>query len=388
MGVITALALGWELSDLYTERGTGSPQSALPENLPGIGGLALRQRVEAGLAKVTVLVERVLAPFSDVASRPSAAPLREIPYGEPGVWERAVYDLHVQLVTTLAAHDVTLYHAYDLGRSLADTCHEPQDLSSLIDRLEPGSLLSIEGRLADLSSRLPPHSAAAVAATLEQWKDWTVEARARESMNGVRGALARQGDLWRALLTGEKEARQMLDPDTFVAASVRHASRLGTLIRGLAGAFLPAVAMLTITTILVLWVIVSGSAIATVIAALGALAATLVVIRKCLSLTVEETIAELRTQLWGAEIDAAVAQAILRLPPAAPATAKRPKLSFTKPVEGERTTITQRVERALHVTHSAKRQGFRVPASGPDTAATAAAPPLDESASTNGNHTS
>ncbi len=73
------------------------------------------------------------------------------------------------------------------------------------------------------------------------WKGLTVESRARESesMNGVRGALARQGDLWRALLTGE-DARQMLGPDTFVAAPVRHASRLGTLIRGLAGAFLPA----------------------------------------------------------------------------------------------------------------------------------------------------
>ncbi len=44
--------------------------------------------------------------------------------------------------------------------------------------------------------------------------------------------------------------------------------------------------------------------------------------------------------------------------------------------------ITQRVERALHVTHSAKPQGFRVSASGPDMAA---APPVEESASANGN---
>jgi len=381
---MTAVALGWELSDLYTQRKTGSAESGLPENLPGVEGLAPRQRVEAGIAKVSVLIERVLAPLSNGPSRPAVEPLREVSEGDGGAWERAVYDLHVGLVTTLSAHDVTLYHAYDLGRLLADTCHEPQDLSALIDRLEPEALLPIEGRLADLSSRLAPHSAAAVAATLEQWKGWTVEARARESMNGVRGALARQGDLWRALLTGEKDARQMLDPDTFVAASVRHASRLGTLLRGLAGAFLPATVMLAVTTLLVLWVIVSGSAIATVIAALGALAATLVVIRKCVSLTVEETVGELRAQLWGAEIDAAVAQSILRLPPAAPATAKRPKLSLSKPpIEGERTTITQRVERALHVTHSAKRQGFRVSASGPDTAA---APPVDESASANGNH--
>jgi hypothetical protein len=267
---------------------------------------------------------------------------------------------------------------------LADICREPSDLSSLIDRLEPQRLLPIEGRLADLSSRLPPHAAAAVAATLEQWKDWTIDARARESMDGVRGALARQGLLWRALLTGEKEADQMVDPDTFVAASVRHASRLGTLIRGLAGAYLPAVLLLAVPTVLVLWVIVSGSAIATVIAALGALAAALLVVRKCVSLTVEETIAELRGPLWGAEMDAAVAQSVLRLPPSAPAAAKRPKFSLAKPpAAGERPTITQRVERTLHVTHSAQRQGFRVSASGPDSAA---APQADEDASANGNH--
>jgi hypothetical protein len=53
------------------------------------------------------------------------------------------------------------------------------------------------------------------------------------------------------------------------------------------------------------------------------------------------------------------------------------------PGAGERPTITQRVEQALHVTHHAKRQGFRVSASGPDTAA---APQVDEDASTNGNH--
>lgn len=383
--VTTAVALGWELSDLYCERRAGPGEPALPDTLPGLRELAPRQRVQAGIARASVLIDRVLALLPEGAWRPSADPLREVPEDDAGAWARAVYDLHVQLVTALQAHDVTLtlFHAYDLGRALADTCREPEDLSSLIDRLEPERLLGIESRLADLSSRLPPHAAAAVAATLQQWKGWTVEARARESMAGVRGALARQSALWRALLTGEKDARQMLDPDSYVAASVRHASRLGTMIRGLAGAYLPAAAVLALVTILVLWVIVAGSAIATVIAALGALAATLVVIRKCVALTLEDTIAELRVQLWGAEIDAAVAQSVLRLPAAAPA-AKRPKLALAKSaVDGERTTITQRVERALHVTHSAKRQGLRVPASGPETAA---APQVDESASANGNH--
>jgi hypothetical protein len=68
---------------------------------------------------------------------------------------------------------------------------------------------------------------------------------------------------------GEKDAREMLDPDTVVAASVRHATRLGTLIRGLTGAYLPALAALVLSVILLLWTIVDQTGIATVIAAPG-----------------------------------------------------------------------------------------------------------------------
>ena len=126
----------------------------------------------------------------------------------------------------------------------------------------------------------------------------------------------------------------MLDPDTVIAASVRHASRLGTLMQGMAGAYLPAVALVFLVSALLVYAILVQSGIATVIAALGALAAVLVVIRKALSLTVGDTIEELRGGLWAAEIDGAVAQSILRLPPRAP-VAPRPKLTLAKPPESQ-----------------------------------------------------
>ncbi len=377
--MVAAVALGWEVADLYAERRREPAHIVLGDTLPTIDNLGPGRRAEARMASVAVLTRRALAAHPKSAARRLTESLPTLP--QAGGAEKAIYDLHVDLITTLQAHDTALFHAYDLGRSLADTCRDTDDLGGLMDRLEPGRLLPIEGRLADLSSRLPPHAAAAVAATLEQWRGWTGEARAREDMNGVRGALSRQGALWRALLTGEKEAIEMLDPDMVVAASVRHASRLGTMIRGLAGAYLPAVGLVVLVTALLLYVILEGSGIATVIATLGALAAVLIVIRKGLSLTVQDTIGELRGRLWGAEIDAAVAHSILRLPPSAPA-AKRTRLSLAKPAsEIERPTMTQRVERALHVTNSAKQQGLRVPAAGPDAAAQ---PQQDDGASANG----
>ncbi len=392
--VLASLELGWELADLYAGSEAASLEPAPPTTLPRLDELSAAQRGQAGITKVGALIGRALGKGPDLeplrralAGGSDLDPLRRIEATDQPAWRPAVYQLHLQLVASLESRGRALSDAYEVGRSLADLSRDPQDLSSLIDRLEPHRLLPIEGRLADLSSKLPAHAGAAVAATLEQWRQWTIDARARENLDGVRGALSRQRALWRALLSSEKEAREMLDPDTLVAASVRHASRLATMIRGLIGAYLPALVALGVAVFLVLYVIIDRTGIATVIAALGALTATMIAIRHGLGLTVQATIQELRAPLWAAELDAAVAQSILRLPPAL-AAEPRPKLTLASPEPpqagtGERRGLAQRVERALHVTTSARRQGFRVPASGPPAAAPSR---TDEDAGANGNH--
>ena len=371
--VLAALTLGWEMADLYaTPDTTASPDGPAPEHLPAVSELSFAERIGVAAAKLTALLDRALG-LSPSDSRHGARALRDLADGDVAALRPAAYALHVELITQLEARDGTLSRAYDVGRSLAETSRDPHDLGVLIHRLDPARLLPIEAGLADLSSKLAPHSAAAVGATLAQWRDWTSDARAREDLDGVRGALARQRALWHALLCGEKEARQMLDPDTVVAASVRHASRLGTLIRGLTGAYLPALAALVLSVVLLLWTIVDQTGIATVIAALGALAATMIGIRKSLDLTAQDTIDELRGGLWHAELDAAVAQSILRLPPL-PAAERRLKLPLGKAPTptmppGERMGLSQRLEQALHGPRSAREQGLHVPASGPATAA-------------------
>ncbi len=366
--MLAALALGWEMAELYAPPRIVMAAGHDPDHLPAVTELSAPERIRVASARLAALTDRALGPRSG-EGRPGVLALRDVAGGEPEVWRRTIHALHVELITALEARDGTLARAYDLGRSLAETSRDPVNLTTLLDRLEPDRLLAIEAALADLSSMLPPHSAAPVAATLEQWRAWSTDARAREDLDGVRGALARQRALWRALLCGEKHAREMLDPDTVVAASVRHASRLGTLIRGLTGAYLPALAALVLSVALLLWTIVDQTGIATVIAALGALAATMIGIRKSLALTAQDTIDELRVALWNAELDAAVAQSILRLPPA-PVAERRSRLPLGKaPAPTARPGLGQRLERALHVTTSAREQGLPVAASGPASAA-------------------
>ena len=372
VSVVAALGLGWEMADLYAAREVDGPTPELPETLPGIGALTPRQTVHASLLRIRTLIREALgASVADTITLPSAQILGELPEGDQPAWGQALYDLHVQLSGALRAGGDASLHAYDVGRSLAQVCQNPSDLSELMDRLEAGRVIPIQGRLADLSTLLPAHSAAAVSATLEQWRRWTADARARENMTDVRAALTRQAELWRALLSGDKDARQMIDPDTVVAASVRHASRLGTLIRGLAGAYLPALGLAAAATLLLVSAILFHNGIATVVGALGAVAATLIVLRRVVSLTVGTTIDELRADLWSSELDSAIAQSILRLPPSAP-PAPRERLTPPPPTPLETSQtqkvqagITKRVERALRVTRNARAQGFHMPASGP-----------------------
>jgi hypothetical protein len=384
--ISAALALGWEMADLYAPLHPTPPRTHAPPRLPTTSELSSREQVGIVTARLSGLLDRALGPGA-AAGLARIQTLREVGDGDPEAWRRAAYELHVELLTRLQAGDGTLPRAYEVGRALAEVSSDPSDLSALLDRLEPERLLATEGQLADLSSKLPPHAAAAVAATLAQWRAWTSEARAREDLDAVRGALSRQRSLWRALLCGEKQAREMLDPDTIVAASVRHATRLGTLIRGLTGAYLPVLAALVLSVVLLLWTIIDQTQIATVIAALGALAATMIGIHKSLALTAQDTIDELRGELWEAELDSAVAQSILRLPPV-PVADRRPRLALGKAPTptlgpGERMGLRQRIELALHVTTAARQQGLHVSASGPTTAVPQD-PATSEQPSTNG----
>lgn len=80
----------------------------------------------------------------------------ELPEGVEPAWGQALYDVHVQISGALRAGGDATLHAYDAGRSLAELCQHPKDLSELMDRLESSKVIPIQGRLADLASCCPP----------------------------------------------------------------------------------------------------------------------------------------------------------------------------------------------------------------------------------------
>ena len=366
---ISALALGWEMSRLY---GTPKPRSGtlrvLPSELPSESELRVGQRTRAGIAKVEYLISQILHDtWSTGEQAPSVSPLRNDAGGEANRWKRLVFDLHVLLVVELRAIDMGLFHAYDLGRSLSDTCRRPVKVADLAERFEEHRVNAIQGRLADLRTRLPAHAAAAVAATLPEWTKWVVESNpkrpTKERAAEIRGTLTRQGTLWRAVVTGEKDCRQMLDPNDFISAALRLASKLGGLIRGLLGVYRFAVGLVVLATIAVIATAAASAGTASVVASLGVLAASLGVTRKGIDLTTEEAIGELRSRLWGAELDVAVAGAILRLPDTDTVVPTPPPL-----VSKRRGLIIRRRADKVAEPLEVPTAGLSVRASGPETA--------------------
>ncbi len=356
------------MSRLY---GRPKPRSgtvrALPSELPSESDLRVGQQTRAGIAKVEYLISRILPDTASTGEQPpSVVPLRDDVGGDAKRWKRLVFDLHVLLVVELRAIDMGLFHAYDLGRSLSDTCRRPARMADLAERFEEHRVIAMQGRLADLSSRLPAHAAAAVAATLPQWTTW-VKSKPKRPTNvrvaEIRGTLTRQGTLWRAVVTGEKDGRQMLGPSDFVSAALRLATELGGLIRGLLGVYRFAVGLVVLAAIAVIATAAASAGTASVVASLGALAASLGVTRKGIDLTIEEAIGELRSRLWGAELDAAIARAILRLPdPDALPPTPAPTVSKRRGL-----IVRRRAGKAAEP-HEAQIAGLSVRASGPETA--------------------
>ena len=152
--VIAALALGWEMADLYAVRDVSAVAPPLTETLPAADELGPRQQVRAAVARIRALLGDVLDDPGAVTV-PSTHALGELPEGEGPAWSQTLLDFHLEVSTALRAIGLAPWHAYDLGRSLAELSRDPEDLSELMDRLDAPAVLPLQARLADLSSRLP-----------------------------------------------------------------------------------------------------------------------------------------------------------------------------------------------------------------------------------------
>jgi hypothetical protein len=179
------------------------------------------------------------------------------PNGGPDAFDSAVQELHAEMAGDLIAVDYKLAKAYSLGARLAWLTQWPAggwkleladgatDVSSLADGdtvAETPEALALEAaeptmpgsgriektieQLGDLATVLPKHASRSVQLSLGAWSYWNEcrAQRARLLTGNEAPTLARQGELWRSLLSAEKAGRDMLDFTDYESAADRCSS--------------------------------------------------------------------------------------------------------------------------------------------------------------------
>lgn len=343
-----AFALGWETASLF--RGASFDAGHVEaggDALPGLTALSADERTELAVD----LIEADLRKLEDHLS--AATPIDPSLVGQlrralqrdsddRKPLRQAVRDLHLEVLRTLTAANLRLGRAYGLGHALADTCLMPTDRESF-DEAFGMRLMSIKDWLADLASSFPPHSSRAVVLSLRAWEAWAADPRldgeplAWETHGaGVREALHRQGELWRDLLARDKDGQDMLDTNHYLRAANSlvgaMASTLWRFLRPLRSALVIGGITLVAGLALLLFTGTTGKAVGAVLTVAGAVGITGAGLRTRLG----QVATQLQALLWGAELDLAIAEAVLIGPAgwgaslsqiAVPATGPAPKVS-------------------------------------------------------------
>ena len=319
----------------------------------------------------TALVRVALEPFqSAVVTTPAPRTRAEAPSGIGPALRAAVNDLHEETLIKLNGADARVGTAYGLGRALADTMRTNQSPDELKDNFDPHRLGQLYGWLGDLASALPPHAAKSVRRSLTWWRDTlfvdspdaigqdpravvgvlsdapslqplqTTSSRARAALfPRTRGpltiaegttladpakkgkafddnALQRQGEIWRGLLTGQKQATDVLCADDYLAAAKDNLTLFWRMVSRARGLVIPAAILAAGLAVLVTGIAISNANGASKIGGvLGAIITYLAATGKALGPRVAALAKTVETPLWGDTLDLAIAHAIT-LPPA------------------------------------------------------------------------
>jgi hypothetical protein len=346
-GAVSAFVLGWHVAQLFHSRVPGAVQGrrASLDKLAGIGELHPLVRARLLLSQVEVDLRRTWRLVDWDQPPPDPGPVRsllEAESREPGQVRSAVAAFHAGLLEALTAADFRLGKAYGLGRALAETAllpdaRDPETFQRLFARHRLGNLLEW---LADLKSVLPPHAAEAVRGSLRAWAAWAqdpilspaldedqdVATRSappegrpvdwgspvdRESLTR---ALHRQGELWRAVLSGEKHCADTLSGDDYLRAADRLLGQLRRLTLGFLRHFWITTTALVLLAVAIvatlLFVHTASRAAAVLLAAAGAIGLTW----KSAAAGLGRVLGHAQRPLWESSLDTAVADAITWLP--------------------------------------------------------------------------
>lgn len=326
-----ALALGWHMQEAYLAQLPPQPGRPEPDrrNLrslvnwsdlsPVERAFVLTKQVEADIGRLglTKPTEAKLV-AANKAFENACQPKRE-------EYNQALQDLHVELITLLTADDAKAGKAYRLGFAMSETALRPirygQDQYAEVFQLYRLGIIS--GWLRDLKSCLPDHAGDATQASLQSWRAWCegstlggdVEWREQQDRQRVERALRLQADNWRAVLTGEKLAVDLLATADYVRAAGDMVGHIADLARSFlktrAGVWLLCLLGGAIALSILVLVLGIGSA---VVAAGIAIVGSLGITAASIGAVVQKALAPVQQALWQSDLTTAVSRAITSLP--------------------------------------------------------------------------
>jgi hypothetical protein len=324
------------MAALYTAHAVRGDAVAPAPDLPTWSDLNTWQKTELSIDHVAVALQRLGAVISKAGLTPPGLDDVRRTFGgtDKAALTAAIFDLHGQLFRALHATDANLGKAYDLGRSLAYTCSRPKNGSDLRKEFQEARLANLKGWLADLATALPDHSARAVSISLGIWQEaipdpgadpesWQYDDSAEAAL---RQQLHRQASVWRAVLTGAKNGRDMLAPIDYVTAAgrlFRHG--IGVVWRFLYKTYFAVPVVLAVGAFAV-WAILhsQGKTGTQVVGAIAAAATALGISWKGTEATLGRIAGKLEPPLWNTELDTSIGSAMTTLDrkPSAPSSEK------------------------------------------------------------------
>lgn len=321
----TAFGLGWQMTRLFESPACFDVEQKLEKDLPGMSSLAGRSRTELGLAQADGALTTLRNFLGDGAALPSTDAVRkEISGDEADVTalRKAVLALHVDLLVGLTAADFRLGKAYGLGRALADTCAPVDDRADELHtklryHLNSHRALVLVGWLDDLKTVLPDHAGQSVSDSLQRWIRWWEKAApddTDEEVKQVARRLHRQGQRWRAILSGEKRSKDLLATEDYVDAGRGMLHRAGEIVFAFARrlwAPLTVAGSLLLVGIALMFI---DNSSAQVLAGLGTVAGGLGITWRSATNSLGRISHRLGEPLWGAELDRVIADRLTSLP--------------------------------------------------------------------------
>ncbi len=322
-----AFVLGWHVAELYHYKNLGSNSSsgnAIPPALPGISSLSPIERSVLLATQIESDVQTTCkfdcADASNAVKEVQDALKQDKPSKEE--IQGKLLNLHKSLLTSLMAPDFRCGKAYGLGRALAETAMLPdqEDKDSYKKSFDVYRVRELQEWLTDLRSSFPPYASHAIVVALDRWVAWVADyvndpaAAAKLKKADPDETLHRQGQLWRALLSGEKSGTEFLSPDDYLNAAQNLLSNARKIVwsvmnRWVGLGFL----VLLLVTVLLLILVLLGQATAVTVAFLALLGALGITGKTVIDFANKAwSIAE--EPLWGSEMAESVAGAACLLP--------------------------------------------------------------------------